>query len=359
MIFTICNYNYCSRFFLLFVKSGADYALREVFIDLSKIVEERKIVNVYNSFFSGMKNKKVGLELDVLAASEFIEIRTLFKNFEFEDISPAILSQRAVKDRFEVEQIRKAGLANKKGYEAACAVIRPGTTELEIAAAVEHAHRLAGHEGCFFFRMRDFFMSTGPIGAGEHLKNNSGVLYSLTGTGQSPSVPVGPSKRPVNAGENIIVDIPCHIGGYHIDHTRSFVAGKAKPETKACYEALKHVSDFLIREFIRPGVACSEVYKSAVERSRETDFHEAFLKFGNGRRSSLAGHGIGIEVNEPPVIFANGKQKIEENNVIAVELHMMDDRAGVLKLEDTVHVGKYGNEILTVSPRDLFESGKA
>ena len=342
---------------LLFVKSGLEYALREVFIDVSKLVEERKISNVYNSFFSGLKNKKIGLELDILTAAEFVKYQTLFKNFEFTNISPAILSQRAIKDDFEVEQIRKAGIASKKGYEAACAVIKPGITELELAAAVEHVHRLAGHEGAFFFRLRDFFMSTGPIGAGEHLKNISGVLYSLTGTGQSASIPVGPSKRPANEGETIIIDIPCHINGYHIDHSRSFVAGKAKPQTKDCYKVLKHISDFLVQEVIKPGVACSDIYSAAIKESKSTGFHDSFLKFGNGKKSALAGHGVGIELNEPPVIFSNNKQKIMENNVLAVELHMMDDKAGVLKLEDTVHVRKDHNKILTVSSRDLFESG--
>jgi len=343
--------------YTLFVKSGMDYALKEVFVDTSKLIEERKLSNVYNSFFSGLANKKTGLEFDILTAAEFTECQTLFKSFEFENISPAILSQRAIKDPFETDQIRKAGLANKKGYEAACAIIKPGITELELAASVEYAHRLAGHEGVFFFRMRDFFISTGPIGAGDHLKNTSGVLYSLTGTGQSASVPVGPSKRPVNSGETIIIDIPCHINGYHSDQTRSFVAGKAKPETRACYDALKQISDFLIREVIKPGVSCSDIYDAAIGRSEQTDFHEAFLKFGNGKISILAGHGVGMEVNEPPIISANNKQQIAENNILAVELHMMDNKAGVLKLEDTIHVGKYDNEILTVSPRELFESG--
>ena len=343
--------------YALFIKSGVDYAVKEVFIDASKLVEERKMPNVYQSFFAGLENRRIGLELDIISALEFIECQNLFENAAFENISPAILSQRATKDSFETEQVRQAGAAVKKGYEAACAALKPGITELELAAAVERAHRLAGHEGSFFFRVRDFFMSHGPIGAGKSLKRSSGILYSLTGTGQSASVPIGPSKRPVKSGETVIIDIPCHINGYHIDHTRSFVAGRAKPETRDCYDALKQISDFLIKDVIRPGIRCSDIYAAAIEKSRQTDFHHAFLKFGNGKRSQLAGHGLGMEVNEPPVIFSHNKQEIAEHNILAVELHMMDDDAGVLKLEDTIHVGRDANEILTISPRQLFESG--
>ncbi|MCD4678448.1 MAG: aminopeptidase P family protein, partial [Desulfobacula sp.] len=99
-------------------------------------------------------------------------------------------------------------------------------------------------------------MSMGPIGSGESLKNTSGVLYSLTGTGQSASVPIGPSKRIIKKSDTVIIDIPCHINGYHIDQTRSFVAGKAQPGTKECYKALKLISDHLIHEIIRPGISC-------------------------------------------------------------------------------------------------------
>jgi len=73
------------------------------------------------------------------------------------------------------------------------------------------------------------------------------------------------------------------------------------------------LSDFLIREVIKPGVRCSDIYDAAIERSQQTDFHEAFLKFGNGETSILAGHGVGMEVNEPPVISENSKQEIAED----------------------------------------------
>jgi Xaa-Pro aminopeptidase len=343
--------------YVLFVKNGIKFVEQEVFIDPSKIIEERKLEVVYNQCFSNIRNKKIGVEFDILTAKEFLLYQKIFKGVEFSDISPAILAQRAIKDEYEIEQIKKACASAQKGYEAACDLLKPGISELELSAAVEYAHRLAGHEGSFFFRKNDFFMSMGPIGSGTNLKDPSGVLYSLTGKGQSASVPIGPSKKIIEPGETIIIDIPCHINGYHCDHTRSFVAGRAKPETRECYQALKQISDYLIGDVIRPGVTCDEIYKSAIDASRKTDYAHAFLKFNNGEQSRLAGHGVGIELNEPPVIWSGNNQRIVEDNIIAVELHMMDDRAGVLKLEDTIHVGRHNNDILTTSSRELFESG--
>ncbi|KPA10695.1 Xaa-Pro aminopeptidase [Candidatus Magnetomorum sp. HK-1] len=341
----------------LYVKSGIKFVLNEIFIDPSKVAEERKLSNIYNRFFSKPSNKKIGIQLDVLTAKEYIIFKKIFGDIEFFDVSPMTLELRAIKDEHEIEQIKKACVCTQRGFEEACNILKPGISELELSAAVEYAHRLAGHEGDFFFRKNDFFMSMGPIGSGKNLKDPSGVLYSLTGKGQSASIPIGPSKKRIESGETIIIDIPCHINGYHCDHTRSFVAGHATSETRECYGVLKQISDYLIEEVIKPGISCAAIYQSAIDFSKDSKYSQAFLKLKAGEQSKLGGHGIGLELNEPPLIWAGNNQIVLENNIIAVELHMMDEKAGVLKLEDTIHVRKNKNDILTTSSRELFESG--
>ncbi len=341
----------------LFVKSGISYALRDCFIEPEKIIGERNLDKIYSRFFSNFPNKKIGIQFDILTAKEYLQLKEIFKNSEFFNVSSMTLSLRSIKDKFEIEQIKKACICAQKGYDAACSILKPGISELELSAAVEYAHRLAGHEGDFFFRKSDFFMSMGPIGSGDNLKEPSGVLYSLTGRGQSASVPIGPSNKRVEAGETIIIDIPCHINGYHCDQTRSFVAGNASSETLECYTVLKQISDYLISEIIRPGLTCADLYQAAIDASIKTKYTRAFLKLKHDEQSKLVGHGIGIELNEPPIIFAGNNQTISENNVLALELHMMDDTAGVLKIEDTIHVGENKNTVLTISPRGLFVSG--
>jgi Xaa-Pro aminopeptidase len=341
----------------LFVKSGIKFVLNEIFIDPSKVEEERKLSNVYNRFFSNPSKIKIGIQFDVLTVKEYFLFKRIFGEIEFFDVSPMTLELRSIKDENEIEQIKKACVCTQKGYEAACSILKPGISELELSAAVEYAHRLAGHEGDFFFRKNDFFMSMGPIGSGADLKNPSGVLYSLTGKGQSASVPIGPSRKRIKTGETIIIDIPSHVNGYHSDHSRSFVAGRATSKTRECYGALKQISDYLIDEVIKPGASCADIYQSAIDASKSTGYSQSFLKLNSKEQSKLGGHGIGLELNEPPLIWAGNNQIVSENNIIAVELHMMDDKAGVLKLEDTIHVRKNKNAILTTSSRDLFESG--
>jgi Xaa-Pro aminopeptidase len=68
----------------------------------------------------------------------------------------------------------------------------------------------------------------------------------------------------------------------------------------------------------------------------------------------MIGHGVGLEVNEPPILSSYDLSEIPENCVLALDMHMMDEKAGVVKLEDMVLIGKK-NQFLTRSPRKLFE----
>jgi len=341
--------------YFLFVRSGFEFAVNDVFIPKEKIREERKLENVYRELFpKSPTNKKIGTELDILPADQFYKYQEAFPRYEFVSISPVVLEQRKEKDVLEVAGIKKACEAVHRGHMAVLATLREGTTELELAAAVENAHRLAGHEGIFFIRQPDFFMSRGPISSGPNLYKISGVVYTITGVGLSSSVPAGPSTRAISKGELVIVDIPALVEGYHADQTRSYILGKANEGIETLYSHLKEIADYLIQT-IKPGLKCSEIYKMAIEKSKEIRVSDAFLNFGKGRKSHMIGHGIGLELNEPPILSAHDNSEVSDGFVIALDMHMMDDNVGVVKLEDMILVNKAGNEILTKSPRDLFE----
>jgi Xaa-Pro aminopeptidase len=338
----------------LYVRSGFEFASKEVFIDKEKIREERHLENIYKEVFHRFQEKRIATELDLLPANEFLKFQRIFKGFEFLDVSPHVLEQRKRKDPSEIERIKEACDAIDTGHRAVLSDLKEGTTELEIAAAVENAHRLAGHEGIFFIRQPDFFMSRGPISSGPNLFKISGVVYTVTGVGLSPSVPAGPSRRRMSEGDLLIVDIPVLVNGYHADQTRTYVLGKADEKVKTTYEKLKGIADHLI-ENIGPGMRCSEIYKLAVAKSEALGAGDAFLSFGRGKRSHLIGHGIGLEINEPPVLAPNDHSIVSDGYVIALDMHILDEEVGVFKLEDMILIGEKDNQILTKSPRELFE----
>ncbi len=342
--------------YLLFVRSGIDFALNDVFVNKEKVREERRLANIFKEIFSGRKlgNQKIGTELDILTAEQFKDMEKTFSGYEFVNASPIVLEQRKRKHASEIEKIKRACDAIHRGHEAVLSTLKEGVTELELAASVENAHRLAGHEGIFFIRQPDFFMSRGPISSGSNLFRISGVVYTITGVGLSSSVPAGPSRRRISKGEPVMVDIPVLVEGYHADQTRTYCLGKASTEIKSMHDDLVAIADHLINR-MKPGMKCSEIYRAAVEKAKELGRSDHFQGFGKGKKSRLIGHGIGLELNEPPVPSEYDNSEVGDNYVIALDIHMMDEAAGVVKLEDMILIKEEGNEILTKSPRQLFE----
>jgi len=342
--------------YMLYVRSGMDFARREVFIPPEKVREERRLEKIATALRAQAPpaGGRIGIETDILTAAQYLAIGELFSGDTFANVSPLLLAQRQAKDPREIELLREACRTIHAGHEAVLATLRAGVTELEMAAAVEDAHRRAGHEGIFFIRQPDFFMSRGPIGSGPNLLRNSGVVYTITGVGLSPAVPAGPSRRKISAGDIVMVDIPVLVQGYHADQTRTYCTGKASREILSLYDDLQAIADHLIAR-IRPGTSCRDIYRLAVEKAAALGREKEFQHFGGGRHSQLIGHGIGLELNEPPIPSEYDDTPVGEGYVIALDLHMLDEQLGVVKLEDMILIGESGNEILTISPRKLFE----
>ena len=340
----------------LFIRSGYDFARNDVFIEKEKVVEERRLDNIFNKISGDLRKgaRRIGTELDVLTVEQLGPFKKAFPDYDFVNISPVILEQRKTKDPGEIEKIRKACEAIHLGHEAVLAALKEGITELELAAAVENAHRLAGHEGIFFIRQPDFFMSRGPISSGENLFKTSGVVYTITGVGLSPSVPAGPSRRRLSKGDLVMVDIPVIVEGYHADQTRTYCLGKASESAMSMYADLRTIADHLI-DSMKTGMRCSDIYRMAVEKAAALGREGQFQSFGGGKRSRLIGHGIGLELNEPPIPSEYDKSPIEDGYVIALDMHMLDESVGVVKLEDMILIKENENEILTKSDRRLFE----
>lgn len=335
----------------LFVRSGMDFAREEAFIDNDKIRPCRGVGDL-RDFFRGGAN--LGTELDIIPMLQFQSMTAKLPGLQFSNVSPLVLEQRKRKDSLEIERLRAACAIIHKGHEAAVSSLREGMTELELAAITEDAHRRAGHEGHFFIRLPDFFMSRGPIGSGANLLKNSGVVYTITGVGLSPSMPAGPSRKKISRGEPVIIDIPVMANGYHADQTRTYVLGRAAPEIRAMYNDLKAIADHLV-ESMRPGLKCSDLVRLAFARAEQLGRSGQFQSFGAGRRSGMIGHGIGLELNEPPILWESEQSGFQAGQVIALDIHMLDETAGAVKLEDMVLIGEESNELITMSPRELSE----
>lgn len=342
--------------YFLFVKSGYSFALTETFIEKSKVLWEKRLDKIFQKISSFFTSKgKIGTELDVLSVNEFLKLKKVFEGFDFVDISPTILEQRKRKDQYEVEKLRKACKVVDVGHKAILQTLTEGITELKLAAAVENAVRLAGDEGMYFMRHPDFFMGRGPLTSGSNLFKISGVVSTISGVGLSPAIPAGPSRRKIKEGDLVVADMPALVEGYHADQTRTYVVGKASKNIRRMFEALKEISDHLI-DSIEVGMKSFEVYRMALDKAEKLGIGKYFLNLGDERgKTFLVGHGIGLELNEPPILSCYEQSTIPDRLVITIEIHVMDKHTGVVKLEDMILVGKRKNKILNITPQELFE----
>jgi Xaa-Pro aminopeptidase len=312
--------------------------------DLERVLEEM-----------GIRSPCLGMELDIIPTRQYRQVSERFPHSRIEDISGLILRQRTIKDAQEIQYTREACRVLHHGHERILEVLKPGMTELELSAEIEDAHRKAGHEGLYFIRQFDFFMGRGPLASGENLTRIAGRIQSITGAGLSPSIPMGASRKRIQAGEAVVVDIPTHCQGYHCDQSRTYVAGTAGQGCANLHGAMREIADRVI-DAVRPGMTCGQTYDVAAACARKLGVEPHFMRLGGGAGSvPFVGHGIGLELNEPPLISRGSSEPLEEGMTLALELEMCGPNEEVVKLEDTLLVTAHGAEILTVTPRELFQ----
>jgi Xaa-Pro aminopeptidase len=339
---------------MLFVRRGLEFAREEVNLPDECVVQEGSFRTICERMFSGPgAGERVGTELDVVSVLQGQKMRLALGDRELVDLSPDILRQRMIKDAAEIVYMRKACAAVQEGHLAAVANLRAGMSELELAAHVEFGQRLAGHDGVFFMRMADFAMSRGPVASGPNLRRTTGAVYTITGTGVSSAVPGGPSNRIMNEGDLVVVDIPACYNGYHSDQSRTYAVGHAPERAIELFTHLRNVADHLISH-LRPGMTTGDAFDLTVARADEEGIGEIFRRFEHQPQAAFVAHGVGLELNEPPVLSPDGIVSLHPGMTLAIEMHVMEPEGLTVKLEDTVHLTPGGAEILTLSPRELI-----
>ncbi len=338
----------------LCVRRGIDWARRESWLPAEKILAEKSLARACGRLFPGQgQGEKVGLELDLLPASQAPRFGKALGGRQPLNCSPLVLEQRMVKDALEIQNLQAACTALYEGHQAAQEALRPGVSELELAVAIEAAQRRAGHDGMIFFRQHDVMMSRGPVASGPNLKEVSGAVFTFTGRGLSPAMPAGPSRRIMQAGELVLVDIPACVEGYHADQSRMYYLGRPPDAAQEAYSRLRRVVDLLMAG-MSPGMTCGQAYALAGQLARQEGVADSFLRFPNGDKAHFVGHGVGLEMNEPPVLAKGLDYRLRSGNVLALEMHLLDYQGHTVKLEDTMHLSDQGCRLLTRAPREII-----
>ncbi len=300
----------------------------------------------------GLTGGALGADLDVMPAQLYRRMRDALPDWRIEDISPLVLAQRIVKEPEEIRAMEGAAAVADAGHAALPPVLCPGTSELTLAAEVEAALRRAGHEGYQPLRSPGARGGGVLLMSGENLTVRGGHGLVVTGAGLSPGTPYGPSRREVRTGDLVVLDIGATYDGYTADESRTYVVGPATAAQEALFEAALAVEEAVLSA-LRPGVSVAEVYAAAeAALARGAPPH-----FPPGRLSlpGFVGHGLGLEIDEPPVLWPREETPLAVGMVLAVEVEVSAPADGLMaKVEDTVVVEAEGPRLLTHAPRRLL-----
>ena len=298
----------------------------------------------------------VGMELDVMPVNTFRRYEAFFSGGSIRDCSALVRRVRSVKSEYELALVAEAGRIADLGFQAAVKTLRPGMTELELSAECEAAMRRAGNSNV---RMRAFNEEWpfGNVGAGPDAGLAGYTANPLAGAGASPAVGQGSGWRQIGRNEPVVVDLVAFAGGYLCDQTRIISLGMLPDDLAYAHRLCLGVQD-LVRQAARTGAVCGDVYKQANDWMEEQLAAAGLTAYFMGAPSNQVpyiGHGVGLELDEVPVLARGFKTVLERDQVIACEPKLVFPGRGVVGIENTWRVTDDGLERLTVSPDALVE----
>lgn len=245
---------------------------------------------------------------------------SLGKGVKLVPVRDVVESLRAVKSAGEIEAIRRSVALCSQAYESAIAQAKPGMTEFEVAAALDHAMRLLGAEGPAF----ETIVAAGKRSALPHAR---------------------PTAARLKANQLLLVDMGANLDGYASDMTRVAHLGRPGPRARSLYQAVLEAQLAGI-DAVRPGALCRDVDAAVRKTLRRSRLDKFF--------THSTGHGLGLEIHEGPRLGAKVETPLEPGMVVTVEPGVYQPEFGGIRIEDTVLVTETGVEVLTPTPKDFL-----
>jgi len=343
----------------LYVRRSVARALREAKLRTVELLSFRSFGEQLAADYlwlkaaEGQARPVIGADLDVMPAQLYLRLMEAVPQAAWTDGSSLLREARSVKSEFELDRISNAAQIAADALEAGLAALQEGMTELELMAVIENAMRLCGHVGIMRMRGYNQEIMTGVVAAGAAAAEPSYFDGPAGGRGLTEAAPQSSSRRPIGRNEPILLDIGCCVDGYTIDQTRTAVIGELRPELKSAYDTAVAI----IRrseELLKPGAKPEDLYAEALEMASRAGLSGHFMGYGKDQVKFL-GHGIGLEIDEWPVLARGFRAPLEPGMVIAIEPKFTFPEWGVVGVENTYVVTETGCKALTKSPERLYE----
>lgn len=292
----------------------------------------------------------IGMELDVLPYSSVSRLKAIFPESELQNASAVMRRVRAVKTPAEIEMIRRSGVKHVHVYSRIPHLYQAGMTDMELQVEIERVSRLEGCLGQFRISGDSMELYMGNVLVGENADAPSPYDFAMGGAGLDPSLPVGANDSTIKPGNTVMVDMNGNYDGYMTDMTRVFALGDIDPLALKAHKCSIDIHRELTA-MMRPGTPAKDLYARAEEMVREQDLQQYFM--GHRQHAGFIGHGVGIEINELPVIAPRSRDIIAEGNVIALEPKFVIPHTGAVGIENTYAVHADRTECLTPAPEEI------
>ena len=286
------------------------------------VIAKGPLLEAAGKLLGKLKSAKVGFEAEhtsVSAAQGFRKIA--HKKINWKPTSGLIMLQRLVKDADELKIIREAINLGAEAYKKALRSIQSGVPEAEIAGRLEFAARQGGADGMSF----DTIVAGGKRGALPH------------GRASSEALP----RRGF-----VVVDSGVVWRGYCSDMTRTVHLGRANSEERGWYSAVLEAQLAGVAA-VKAGAAAADVDHAARQVLRRSKLDRYF--------THSTGHGVGLEIHEPPRLGKGQAEELRAGMVITIEPGIYIPGKGGIRIEDMVLVTASGCEVLTPVSKELVE----
>lgn len=335
----------------LYVKKSVTRAEFEASVPVEDLGRMKELGSKIRNRFGEVK--RLGIEMDVLPYGLAQRYLSMFPGAEPVDLSFALRLQRAVKSPYELEQLREAAKRVHEIVVSLPEMIRIGMSEVELAAQIEYRLRVQGNISLYRMRGYNQELALGMVASGAAAASPTYFDGPAGGLGLTTASPQGSGYKTFVSGEPILVDISTVVEGYIIDQTRMAVIGEMEEDLLQAYEITRSILRE-IEQMGRPGVSWESLYLKAVEMADQAGLKEHFMGYGKDQAKFL-GHGVGLELDELPVLARGFSQSLVEGMVIAIEPKFTFPGRGVVGIENTYLVTKQGLRSLTTAPEEIVK----
>ncbi|MFR9651820.1 MAG: Xaa-Pro peptidase family protein [Rikenellaceae bacterium] len=296
----------------------------------------------------------IALEGDTATYNDYLRMQKIFNLSPQSVLSSATTIMRRTRSRktpHEIEQVRYSGVMHSKLYDLIPSIFKYGMRDIDLVAELEYHARLLGSLGSMRVFGTTMESLAGSLLVGDNADAPSPYDFALGGAGLDGSLPVGCNGTQIVGDMAIMVDQGGTFTRYMTDMTRTYSIGKLPEIAYRAHQLSIEMHEMLMSR-ARVGVPTADIYNEALEMARKASLEGYFM--GHTQQVGFVGHGVGLEVNEMPVIAPRSRELFEEGNIIALEPKFVIPGVGAVGIENTYVVTECGIEKLTIHEESLI-----